>query len=133
MSRFSKTINMVVSYRLPVIIYCIMIFWQSSLPSIISGPSFPWEDKILHFLGYAFLSLLCARDLAFEKPFWSASKIQVLAIVFSALYGLSDEIHQTFVPARTGSVFDFLADFSGSITGSAAYIKFLIHTGRRTI
>jgi VanZ family protein len=126
MNRFSDDINLAIAYRLPVILYCVLIFWQSSFPSIVSGPSsFLCEDKILHFFGYAVLGMLCARDLAAEKPSWSAFKIQVAATIFSALYGLSDEIHQAFVPARTCSAFDFLADVSGSLAGCMVYMKFL--------
>lgn len=125
MRQSSSTLSLTILYRLPVISLCLLIFWQSSYPGILSEPLFPHEDKVLHFIAYAILSLLCARDLKNEKPFWSPLKIRIIAILFASAYGLSDEIHQAFVPSRDASVYDFLADCAGSIVGCLFYLDFL--------
>jgi len=121
----SKKLNLILFYRLPVIALCIFIFWQSSFPSVISEPLFPHEDKVLHFSAYALLAFLFCRDLITEKPLFSPLKIKIITIVFVCLYGLSDEIHQAFVPSRSASVFDFIADCAGSIAGCLIYINYL--------
>jgi VanZ family protein len=36
--------------------------------------------------------------------------------VLVIIYALSDELHQTFVPSRTGSIYDSLIDMSGGLT-----------------
>ena len=41
----------------------------------------------------------------------------MLSILLSSLYGISDEIHQSFVPYRTADVMDALADIIGSAFG----------------
>ena len=120
-----NNLTLTFSYRLPVIALCIFIFWQSSFPGMISEPLFPHEDKVLHFGAYALLAFLCARDLTAEKPFWSPMKIKITAILFASLFGLSDEIHQAFVPSRCASALDFFADCAGSITGCLFYLKFI--------
>lgn len=110
------------NYRLPVVCLCLFIFWQSSFPSLDSGPWFPHSDKLVHMGAYAFLAFLAARNLKQEKPLFSRTKLRIMAIGLASLYGLSDEIHQAFVPSRTASAWDFLADVLGSILGTWVYL-----------
>lgn len=123
MNLFSKT---TLYYRLPVIALCAAIFWQSSYPIAISKTIFSFQDKILHFLAYAVLSFLTARALKNEKPFWPIKKTIIISAIFASLYGLSDEIHQSFVPSRFCSISDLVADIAGSIAGSFIYKKLLV-------
>ncbi len=41
--------------------------------------------------------------------------ILVTAFVLVALYGLSDEYHQSFVPGRTATLWDWLVDLLGAL------------------
>ena len=113
-------------YRMPVAVICVLIFWQSCFPGIIREPHFPQEDKVLHFTVYGLLAFMSARWLAMEMKNRSIAAIKTAAIVFACLYGLSDEIHQAFVPARQASVFDFLADVLGSFSGVYLYFNFFL-------
>jgi len=45
----------------------------------------------------------------------------ILSVVLSSLYGVSDEIHQYFVPFREADLLDVLADTLGSIMGVYIY------------
>ncbi len=128
MRQFSNSLFLNIGYRLPVLGFCLFIFWQSSNPGLIEAPLFPYDDKVMHFLAYGLLSILALRDLQLEKPFWSASKIRLIAILFSSLYGLSDEVHQSFVPERFASIGDFIADCCGSIVGCVFYQKYFNRT-----
>jgi hypothetical protein len=47
--------------------------------------------------------------------------VMTLSIVLSALYGISDEIHQHYVPSRNADVIDAMADIIGSIFGVYIY------------
>ena len=112
-------------YRLPLVGFCVFLFWQSCFPSPYSAPLFPHDDKLMHMGAYGFLAFLAARNLHREKPLYSRTALKVLAILFACLYGLSDEIHQAFVPERTASAWDFAADISGSILGACFYFDLL--------
>ena len=122
---FSNSIRLMLFYRLPVVILCGVIFWQSSFPSVIHEQLFSFQDKVLHFGVYGLLSFLTARCLRKERPALSPLELALAATLFASLYGLSDEIHQAFVPMRDGSFFDFLADIAGSIAGATAFLYFV--------
>ncbi len=111
-------------YWLPVIALCVAIFWQSSFPSLNTPSLFIHQDKVLHFSAYALLAFLTARALTCEKPNLTKGRIWVIAAVFAALFGLSDETHQAFVPDRTAEIADFLADTLGSVLGAWFYLDF---------
>ncbi len=113
-------------YWLPVILYCTILFIQSSFPSAEDLPDTPGVDKFLHFAAYAVLGAMFLR--AFLKGNSTSDNIRfllILSITFSTLYGISDEIHQAFVPARDASILDALFDFFGSIFGVLIYRRFI--------
>jgi len=114
-NRQQKHIANYVIVWLPTISYCGLIFYFSSLPSMVAPELFPGQDKIFHFFEFGFLSLLFFFSI--KKTFLGASLkvLVVITILFTALYGISDEIHQYFVPGRESSIGDALADFSGAI------------------
>lgn len=119
MSQFSKTIY----YRLPVAAFCIAIYWQSSRPGMIPT-DIPHTDKLLHALAYALLAFLATRWLHIENRPKSRKTAIILAFLFTTLYGLSDEIHQYFVPGRFASSLDFIADMTGAaIFTLACFLK----------
>jgi len=119
------TLTLNLFYRLPLFTFCLFIFWQSSFSFLDSPPLFPHEDKLMHMGAYGFMALLAARNLKHERPFFNRSKLRILAILFASLYGLTDEIHQAFVPSREASIWDFAADILGSIMGACFYLDFL--------
>ena len=110
-------------YHLPVIILAIGIFILSSIPQL-NPPDlgFKIQDKLYHFLFYAIFGFLIARSFSFLKvsPFFHRYSL-IFAVVFSAVYGLSDEIHQYFVPGRFCSIGDFVADSLGGAAGVFIY------------
>jgi len=117
--------NIFLFYWLPIIIYCLAIFIQSSLPVSESLPAIPHLDKLLHAGAYALLGFLFYR--AFQTT--QIPKTRVLLLLISALsasaYGISDELHQYFVPSRTFSLADMLANSVGSFIGATAAQLFL--------
>lgn len=109
------------AYRLPLALFCGAIFWQSGYPSMIPEPLFPHDDKVMHLGAYAVMAVLAARWIRQEKPELRVSGIRILALIFTGLFGLSDEIHQTFVADRFASVTDWLADMAGALFGVWIY------------
>jgi VanZ family protein len=87
-----------------------VVFWLSSMSSI-AIERYVW-DKLLHAVGYAGLGLLALR--AFHGGF---KRLRVAPTLFAGmtviLWGISDEIHQYFVPGRDSSVLDVVADTVG--------------------
>ena len=107
-------------FRLPLLLYLVLIFHMSSGP--VSSPfvkRFP--DYILHMTEYCGLYLLMFRALhegSQPRPrrggYW----------LLTVLYGISDELHQSFVPTRDSSVIDVLSDSVGALLGILALVVF---------
>jgi VanZ family protein len=128
MRPFSNRLIHTAFYRLPAVALYVAIFWQSSYPGIIKASLFPYDDKVFHFFIFGLLALLTARWVAADRTDMKPAKIRLIAMAASCLYGLSDEIHQAFVPARTASAADVAADCIGSIAGAWAYIHLIRDT-----
>jgi len=91
-------------FLLLALAWAALIFAASSQPGSSVGLPPPW-DKLAHLITYAVLAgLLRAGGLA-PAP----------ALATAALYGLSDEWHQSFVPGRDASLADWAADVSGAV------------------
>jgi VanZ family protein len=97
----------------PAIAWAIVIFIGSSIP----GHSLPktgiW-DKLEHATEYAIFAALLAWGFGIRRWWW--------AIIAGALYGVSDEFHQTFTPGRSGNdLGDMSADAVGAIVGATLF------------
>lgn len=72
--------------------------------------------KLAHFAEYALLGFLAARAFrgsprpGLQRRWFPAS----LALI--VVYALLDEYHQSFVPSRTGTVYDSFIDMAGGLT-----------------
>jgi VanZ family protein len=76
---------------------------------------------VLHFVAYALLGILFLRALKTSRIKINIKLMMILSILLSFLYGISDEIHQYFVPYRNADLMDVLADMFGAITGVYIY------------
>ncbi len=109
--------SQLLSAWLPPGVHCLLIFIASSRASLPGMNAFAHQDKLLHGLAYAVMGALFYRALKLTLPARFFGLAAVLAIGMATLYGLSDELHQTFVPGRTADVRDLAADFLGSLIG----------------
>jgi VanZ family protein len=112
-----------VRYWMPVVLLCTAIFIQSAFPSPDVLPVFVWADKLLHLAVYAVLGALFCRAFSVLRV-WNGRwwMLFLAATAASALYGLTDEWHQSFIAARSADWADWLADMAGSVIGSALYL-----------
>jgi VanZ family protein len=128
----------VVSLWAPVLVWMAVIFAlsaQSSLPSIPQSTMDAVFKKTGHAVAYAILCLLIARGLhgleghegheehegQEARPFrW---RFLLASLLLSALYGASDELHQSLVPGRTPQVFDWMVDVAGAAAGAWLYAR----------
>jgi VanZ family protein len=102
--------------KFPAVAYMAFIFYMSSGPVESQAlQSFP--DYVLHAGGYSLLYVLVyiACHGSFRPNPGRGG--YVLPLVITALYGLSDEIHQSFVPSRDAAIHDFVADLGGGCVG----------------
>ena len=87
--------------------------------------------KCAHFTEYALLALLAARAFrtsglaALRRSWWLAS----FALV--AVIALTDEYHQSFLPSRTGTIYDSLIDMTGGAVALAVLALWLAVRRRR--
>ena len=98
---------------LPVLAWAALIFALSSVPDLGTGLG-GWDlalRKIAHALEYAVLGALLCRATSSPR----------LALLVGALYAVSDEVHQAFVPGRQGSPLDVAIDAVGVAAGVAGW------------
>lgn len=101
---------------------CVIIFICSSKARLGFGtPVFPHYDKVVHYFVYGLLATSLYRIPYFFNNGYKGM-LQVFIIV--SLYGLSDEIHQAFVPNRSCDALDLMADMAGALTAIIAYRYF---------
>ncbi len=111
-----------------VVIYCVLIFVGSSIRGDQIGLDTPGIDKLLHAAEYLILSILLFTSLKLHKTFGKRT-IFWLAALGASLYGVSDEIHQLFVPFREFDFLDIVSNASGAVLGS--YLTFRISNNVR--
>lgn len=111
----------VLFYWGPVLGYAGLIFYLSAqshpdddLPSLFGA----MNDKVLHALEYAGLGGLCYRAFRWGVTGSVATRALLFSILAASLYGVTDEVHQLFVPFRESSWQDWLADVTGSVLGA---------------
>ncbi|MGB9561605.1 MAG: VanZ family protein, partial [bacterium] len=80
----------------------------------------PFFDKVVHIILYAGLGAIVFELMLAHRPAEKLSMIFLFSLVCCSIYGALDEIHQKYVPGRTCSFGDFLADTAGTALG--AYI-----------
>lgn len=81
---------------------------QSTMPTW--APSFEFRDILGHFAAYGILALLVRCALASA----GVGRASVWALAVVALYALSDEFHQSFVPGRHTDPLDLAVDVIGA-------------------
>lgn len=98
-----------------MVLWCGLIFWFSSVPNLKvgEGASDFWLRKTAHMVEYGILLLLVYRALIKQKLATWRPKLALLAATVAIGYGVTDELHQLFIPTRTGKVVDIGIDALG--------------------
>lgn len=95
-----------------LILYCGLIFWLSDRSGIPAPQFFPHQDKLAHIALYAAMGWLAWR---FFRHIIEPKGLLVLSVIsFCSLYGITDELHQSWVPGRDSDPLDWLADTIGA-------------------
>ena len=102
----------------PVVVLMAAIFAVSATSS---PPRLPASvsDVAAHAIAYAVLALAMLRAVSGADFSRITAGGVVLAVVLTVAYGLTDEVHQSFVPGRTPEFRDLAADAMGAAAGAA--------------
>ena len=94
--------------------YMGLIFYLSSKP-IMLPKMLRNTDKIIHAIVYFILALLFYFSLLKSGL---RKSLLAISLLLAISYGISDEIHQYYVPGRIASIGDVIADSFGALIGS---------------
>ena len=93
----------------------------------IDGPeiySFEHQDKVIHALVYG---LIATCWLRWFQTFKTPRQAALWAIGLASLFGITDEIHQSFIPGRYCDLYDWMADTFGAILATVCYQKWALY------
>src|SRR3989344_3715227 len=117
----------IVIYWLPSVLWMGMIFFLSSRASVRVSDTQAIQFlffKALHVVEYAILYTLLFRALknTYPAPLWQN---RYNAFLFAVVYGMTDEVHQMFVPTREGAFRDVIIDTLGISLAAISLWKLL--------
>ena len=107
------------------ILIAFFIFYISSL-SFEFAPKggFGWKTVTYHFYAFFFLSYFLLTSLI--KGNLKNKNLLLVSIIIAILYGISDEIHQIFVPGRAFTILDILTNSVGVLLAGYLYLSVLL-------
>ncbi|MDD3191042.1 MAG: VanZ family protein [Candidatus Pacebacteria bacterium] len=106
-------LKFIIIHWLPVFLWCGVIYYLSSVPSLRSDFSDSMDlvlRKFAHITEFAILTALFFRA-SFER--FGKKKALLYAVLFAVTFAFTDEYHQTFVLGRSGNVKDIFIDSLG--------------------
>ncbi len=110
-----------------VLAWASLLFALSATTGGDGGLDFAWrfagDDKLVHAGLYAVLGALLRASTGRTG----------LAIALASAYGITDEVHQAFVPGRHADPLDWLADTAGAALGALLVASFARRDERGTV
>jgi VanZ family protein len=110
-------------FRLLTFLWAVVIFYLSHQPALPVPSVFPMQDKLMHVVAFAILGFLGMGSVR-TMPHGYRPEQAWWVCLLVGLYGISDEMHQYFVPGRTVDGLDAAADIVGGILG--AWLMYLL-------
>jgi VanZ family protein len=100
-----------------LIIYIALIFIGAIITvpgniEIVNG-----NDKVIHFFEFFVLAIILFKTLQLYK----FKHMYILGIILGIAFMIASELVQGFVPSRSISIYDFIADTSGFILGLGVF------------
>jgi len=77
-------------------------------------------DKLYHLIEYGILSFLSLRAFMNSPRKILSSDAVFFTVLTTVVFGLTDEIHQAFVPGRSSNIADWVFDSLGAVAGVLA-------------
>jgi len=120
----------ITEWRILTVVIAIMIFYISSLIRI-PGPFVFTMSSIYYHFGIFFIFQWSLIESLGEKI--KSEKHLLYVIAFAILYGISDELHQLFVPGRLCTLSDVGINTVGIISATVIYIIYKMCTSYKHI
>ncbi len=110
-------------YSAPAIFYGILIIVATGTPgSYVPSVGIPGLDKIIHFGMHFLFAMLVHRALLYHaNGTILKSRTLLMTVLFVAVFGIVVEWHQTFIPGRTPTIGDGVANILGAVVYSLLY------------
>ena len=109
----------------PLTVYWIILFILTSIPGN-QITTFGVSDKIKHAGAYFVLTIFLFLTLHFQNKYPKLkTNAGIAALIISLIYGVIDEVHQLFIPGRSGDMYDWLADLLGTII-AVAVVQYVV-------
>jgi len=100
------------------------IFWLSHQPGdSFNLPRLPEIDKLCHMVVYSVLAVTVLFAFGRQRRNRRPRLVVLLTVLFCLFYGISDEFHQSFVPGRSVSALDVLADCLGALLTGLLWLR----------
>ena len=93
------------------------------------GPGVDLVSSLGHFCEYLVFGALLTRAVGVDRE-RSLAVAFAAAVIAASAYGVTDELHQLFVPGRMCDPADWLVDTVGAAMGSLLWIAFSRTRGR---
>jgi len=124
-SEFRRWVNI---YSIVSVLYMGLVFYLSSYPVQMRVPSFSSFDKLSHIGAYGILA--CLVYLGLWKMNVATRHLLALSFLISFLFGISNEIHQYFIPCRTAEILDVVANGIGAFCFPLVFRLRTLHRGK---
>lgn len=102
--------------------------WLKAWQAQAFGPDADVASSLGHFSEYFVFGALFANAWRLHEP---PARAWLLALACASLYGVTDEIHQFFVPTRTPDVADWMVDTCAAAIGAGVSCAVLRWRARR--
>jgi VanZ family protein len=113
-----KKIVIKIMCKIPALLITGMIWFLSSQSVLPAPKGILGFDKVQHLLAYAVFAGAIGLWVSLKQWKRNPFKSMVWVVIIAAAYGISDEVHQSFVPGRDCNVWDWFADTIGAILGA---------------
>ena len=90
---------------------------QQAMPGVSTAILTFLVRKSAHIIAYFVLGILMYRALCITIHRWRTRTVASLALLSCSLYAVTDEIHQLFVPGRSGELRDVMIDSIAALVG----------------
>lgn len=122
---------MQIARLLPPLAVMVLIFLLSHQQGDDLPPFFPFFDKIAHFSIYGLLAATVIGAFRPEVRQLRPGVVILGAVLCCLVYGISDEFHQSFIPGRSPSAADVVADTLGGLSAALAWLLLAVRAGGR--
>jgi VanZ family protein len=85
---------------------------------------FRYPDKTAHVILYLNLGVLINLTLRASNNIVLKKHPGVVSLAIGSIYGVTDEIHQLFIPYRSPDIMDFMADFTGLLIAQLLILSY---------